>query len=67
MDYQVFNFDKGRLEPGKKVVCPRCKGYGTVFPENKCWLCTGRCFVIQSRTSHWVRPLYKRIYESKIY
>jgi transposase-like protein len=71
--YQVLNKDKDRLEYGKKIPCPVCnrfnvgKGYGTNFPENKCHLCLGYCFVIKSNESGWVKPLYKRLHESKLY
>jgi len=71
MKYQVLNKDKDKLESGKKVVCPRCHGYGALFPDDKytnnCTLCNGYCFVVKSKTSGWIKPLYRRLHESKLY
>lgn len=68
---QVFNKSSLGLEDATKVKCPRCKGFGACFPQDKggnCFLCEGRGEVWLSKEgSGWTRPLYGRLYKSQLW
>jgi DnaJ-class molecular chaperone len=67
---KVYNKSKGQLEKAKKVICPRCKGFGAVINDkvfpNTCFLCKGYGKLWKSE-SGWTRALYASIAYSQLW
>lgn len=65
---QVFNKSKQRMEPAKKLTCPRCQSHGSRITDKgePCSMCGGHGKVMMSR-SGWLRKLYARQNTSQLF
>jgi DnaJ-class molecular chaperone len=64
---KVYNQSRRIFEKAKEAKCPRCKGFGGVFPDDdqdNCYLCKGYGFLWMAE-SGWTRAKYSR--ESNLY
>ena len=63
---KVYNKSEMVVEKAKKVICPRCKGFGRNQGEDHCFICKehGVCWI--SNTG-WTRALYQKIENSILY
>ena len=64
---KLFNHSKLVMEKAEKRKCPRCNGFGGLFPadgDGGCHICDGDGRVWMS-ASGWTRKLWGRIGESE--
>ena len=65
----IFNHSKLLMEPAKKETCPRCSGYGGVFPKDNgevCYLCNGSGKVWRAK-SGWTLHKWGRISQEQLW
>lgn len=67
----VFNKSSLVVEQAKQDTCPRCKGFGGCFPQDKdgtCTLCNGQGTLwVACSGSGWVRPIGDRVVNSVLW
>lgn len=69
---KVYNKNKEKFEAAEKAVCPRCRGFGAIFPgdsdKDHCFLCRGWGKVVQACSgSGWLRALHQKPVNSTLW